>query len=111
MSNVTAVQGEQTLATLASNDNVHQTMIAQWSRQAIEGMAVTFFGQPPVEAMVSLVNVDKAPLKEWTIRSNGIFSHGNDALQQSAQLRGDYAQVRTNVLHHKAACTEPRWKY
>ena len=40
-----AIRGEQTLAELASKHGVHQTMIAQWKRQAIEGMAATFSGR------------------------------------------------------------------
>lgn len=37
-----AIRGELTLAELASKHGVHQTMIAQWKRQAIEGMAASF---------------------------------------------------------------------
>ncbi|WP_242621979.1 transposase, partial [Komagataeibacter xylinus] len=40
-----AIRGEQTLSELASKHGVHQTMIAQWKRQAIEGMAATFSGK------------------------------------------------------------------
>lgn len=39
-----AIRGEQTLSELASKHGVHQTMIAQWKRQAIEGMAAAFSG-------------------------------------------------------------------
>ena len=39
-----AIRGELTLAELASKHGVHQTMIAQWKRQAIEGMASLFSG-------------------------------------------------------------------
>lgn len=61
------------LATLASNDNGHQTMIAQWNRQAIKGMAVTFSGQPLVEAMVSLVDVEKPHSKSGQLGRTGFF--------------------------------------
>ena len=37
-----AIKGEQTLAELASRHGVHQTMIAAWKRQAIEGMTAIF---------------------------------------------------------------------
>ncbi len=40
-----AIRGELTLAALASKHGVHQTMIAQWKRQAIEGKAAS---EPPV---------------------------------------------------------------
>lgn len=37
-----ATRGEQTISELASKHGVHQTMIAQWKRQAIEGRAAAF---------------------------------------------------------------------
>ncbi|GBQ77962.1 transposase [Asaia bogorensis NBRC 16594] len=54
-----AIRGEQTLAELASKYGVHQTMIAQWKRQAIEGMAATFSGKQAPEATTSPVDVEK----------------------------------------------------
>jgi len=44
-----AIRGEQTLAELSAKHGIHQTMIAAWKRQAIEGLALTFFGK--TEAM------------------------------------------------------------
>ncbi len=38
-----AIRGELMLAELVTKHGVHQTMIAQWKRQAIEGMTATFF--------------------------------------------------------------------
>ena len=40
-----AIKGEQSLAELAAKHGIHQTMIATWKRQAIEGMAATFSGK------------------------------------------------------------------
>ncbi|BAE52127.1 Transposase and inactivated derivative [Paramagnetospirillum magneticum AMB-1] len=40
-----AIKGEQTLAELAAKYEIHHTMIAQWKRQAIEGMSATFSGK------------------------------------------------------------------
>jgi transposase len=40
-----AIKGELTLAELAAKHGIHQTMIAAWKRQAIEGMASTFSGK------------------------------------------------------------------
>ena len=40
-----AIKGDQTLAELAAKHGIHQTMIATWKRQAIEGMATTFSGK------------------------------------------------------------------
>ena len=40
-----AIKGEQTLAELCAKHGIHQTMIAAWKRQAIEGLAATFSGK------------------------------------------------------------------
>ena len=37
-----AIKGDLTLAELASKHGIHQTLIATWKRQAVEGMAATF---------------------------------------------------------------------
>ena len=58
-----AIRGELTLAELASKHGVHQTMIAQWKRQAIEGMAATFSGKPVAEPPVSPADVEKLHAK------------------------------------------------
>ena len=43
-----AIRGEFTLAELAAKHGIHQTMIAAWKKQAIEGMAGTFSGKAEV---------------------------------------------------------------
>ncbi|WP_408874045.1 IS3 family transposase [Gluconobacter roseus] len=58
-----AIRGELTLAELASKHGVHQTMIAQWKRQAIEGMAATFSGKTVAEPPVSPADVEKLHAK------------------------------------------------
>ena len=40
-----AIRGELTLAELSAKHGIHQTMIAAWKRQAIEGMSATFSGK------------------------------------------------------------------
>lgn len=40
-----AIRGELTLAELAAKHGIHQTMIATWKKQAVEGMAATFSGK------------------------------------------------------------------
>lgn len=40
-----AIRCERTLAELSARHGIHQTMIATWKRQAIEGMAATFSGK------------------------------------------------------------------
>jgi len=52
------IRGALTLAELASKHGVYQTMIAQWKRQAIEGMAGTFSGKQAPEATISPADVE-----------------------------------------------------
>jgi transposase len=40
-----ALRGELTAAQLATKHGVHQTMIAAWKKQAVEGMASVFSGK------------------------------------------------------------------
>lgn len=58
-----AIRGEQTLSELASKHGMHQTMIAQWKRQAIEGMAATFSGKTVAEPQVNPADVEKLHAK------------------------------------------------
>lgn len=58
-----AIRGELTLSELSSKHGVHQTMIAQWKRQAIEGMAATFSSKQKLEAAASSADVEKLHAK------------------------------------------------
>ena len=58
-----ALKGELTLAELAAKHGVHQTMIADWKRQAIEGMAASFPGKPEAASAASLAEVDRLHAK------------------------------------------------
>jgi transposase len=59
-----AIKGDQTLAELAAKYAIHQTMIAQWKRQAIEGMAATFSGKSAEpDAAASGADVEKLHTK------------------------------------------------
>jgi transposase len=48
-----AIKGDLTLAELAGKHGIHQTMIAAWKRQAIEGMAATFSGKSEAASTAS----------------------------------------------------------
>ncbi len=65
-----AMRGEQTLSELASKHGVHQTMIAQWKRQAVEGMAGIFSGKAAPEAAASPADVEKleGSKNRWLMR-------------------------------------------
>jgi transposase len=40
-----ALRGELTTAQLAAKHGIHQTMVSEWKRQAMEGMASVFAGR------------------------------------------------------------------
>ena len=48
-----AIKGDLTLAELAAKHGIHQTMIAAWKRQAIEGMSATFSGKAEAASAAS----------------------------------------------------------
>ena len=52
-----ALKGEATLAELAAKHGVHQTMIAGWKRQAIEGITLSFSGKPEAASAASPAEV------------------------------------------------------
>ncbi len=58
-----AIKGELTLAELAAKHGIHQTMIAAWKRQAIEGMAATFSGKSEASTAASEAEVAKLHAK------------------------------------------------
>ncbi len=45
-----AIKSELTLTELSAKHGIHQTMIAAWKRQAIEGLASTFSGKAEAAA-------------------------------------------------------------
>ena len=40
-----ALRGELTAAQLAAKHGVHQTMVGEWKKQAVEGLAAVFCGK------------------------------------------------------------------
>lgn len=58
-----AIRGEQTLAELAAKYAIHHTMIAQWKRQAIEGMASSFSGKSESTPSASEAEVERLHAK------------------------------------------------
>jgi transposase len=58
-----AIKGDLTLAELAAKHGIHQTMIATWKRQAIEGMAETFSGKSEAAQAASEADIAKLHAK------------------------------------------------
>lgn len=44
-----ALRGELTTAQLAAKHGIHQTMVGEWKRQAMEGMTAVFAGKPAAQ--------------------------------------------------------------
>ncbi len=58
-----AIRGELTLAELGTRHGIHQTMIAAWKRQAIEGLSSTFAGKAEATAGMSEAEIAKLHAK------------------------------------------------
>lgn len=58
-----ALKGELTLSQLATKHGVHQTMIAAWRKQAVEGLAGVFSGKAEAAAGARDGEVEKLHAK------------------------------------------------
>ena len=54
-----AIGGDLTLAELGAKHGIHDTMIAAWKRQAIDGMSSTFAGASEVTRASGEAEIDK----------------------------------------------------
>ena len=53
-----ALRGELTTAQLAVKHGIHQTMVGDWKRQAIEGLTAVFSGKSAAEESAKATEVD-----------------------------------------------------
>lgn len=58
-----AIRGDLTLAELAAKHGIHPTMIASWTRQAIDGMAGNFSETGDAAKIISESEVEKLHAK------------------------------------------------
>jgi transposase len=58
-----ALRGELTTAQLATKHGVHQTMISEWKRQAVDGLAAIFSGKPEEKEGVREGDLEKLHAK------------------------------------------------
>ncbi len=60
-----ALRGELTTAQLAAKHGVHQTMVGEWKKQAVEGLAAVFSGKEAAQdtARSSEAEVEKLHAK------------------------------------------------
>ena len=64
-----APRGELTTAQLATKRGIHHTMVGDWKRQAMEGLATVFSGKSAAEESAKATEVDVEKL----IRSLGVM--------------------------------------
>ena len=58
-----ALRGELTVSQLATKHGVHQTMIGEWKRQALDGLATVFSGKADAKAGMREEDVEKLHAK------------------------------------------------
>src|SRR4051812_24756217 len=60
---IEALRGELTTSQLASKHGVHQTMVGEWKRQAMEGLVVVFSGKGEAKEGIREEEVEKLHAK------------------------------------------------
>ena len=58
-----APRGELTTAQLAAKHGIHQTMVGEWKRQAMEGLASVFSGRAEAQEAAQSAEVEKPHAK------------------------------------------------
>jgi transposase len=58
-----ALRGELTVSQLATKHSVHQTLIGDWKRQAMDGLATVFSGKAEAKAGMREEDVEKLHAK------------------------------------------------
>ncbi len=58
-----ALRGELTAAQLAAKHGIHQTMVGEWKRQAMEGLAGVFSGKAEAQDAAQSAEVEKLHAK------------------------------------------------
>ena len=63
-----ALRGELTTAQLATKHGIHQTMVGEWKKQAIEGLAAVFAGRAEAELTAKSTEAEVEKLHANTSR-------------------------------------------
>ena len=58
-----ALRGELTTSQLAAKHGIHQTMVGDWRRQALEGLASVFSGEAEAQEAAQSAEVEKLHAK------------------------------------------------
>ena len=68
-----ALRGELTTAQLATKHGVHQTMVSEWKRQAVDGLSSVFSGKTEAKEVAREEEVEKLHAKIGNWWWNAIF--------------------------------------
>ena len=104
-----ALRGELTTAQLAAKHGIHQTMVGEWKRQAVEGMTGVFSGKSAAEesARTSEAKVEKLHAKigqllvERDLYEDPPVKRASDTAPPP-ELRGRFGSGSSEVGHQRA---------
>jgi transposase len=101
-----AIKGELTLAELATKHGIHQTMIAAWKRQAIEGLASTFSGKAEAAQAIGEAELNRLHAKIGQLVVDGIFWR-RPPVDERRTKAGDDRGLPSAALDRAAMFTAP----
>src|SRR4051812_20085973 len=116
---IEALRGELTTSQLASKHGVHQTMVGDWKRQAVEGLVAVFSGKAEAKEGIREEEVEKLHAKIGQLvverdlfRQDAAGSTGHDAANQHRGRDHDRAppfseSVRSMSVERRRALIEP----
>src|SRR5687768_3698707 len=95
-----ALRGELTTAQLAAKHSIHQTMVGEWKRQAVAGLASVFSGKSAAQESAKAAEADLEKLQPKTV------SHGACAVRLLPGGRERRPRLAQSVRH--AVARPPR---
>jgi len=98
-----ALRGELTAAQLASKHGIHQTMVGEWKKQAMEGLAVVFSDRSAAQETAK----NAARQVQFTNTSETVSQSGD--LFASARYQADNADG-TDGWTHRCRPDHNRWE-
>ncbi len=109
-----ALRGELTTAQLAVKHSIHQTMVGEWKRQAMEGLTAVFSGKAaaPESAKAAEAEVEKLHAKIGQLVVERALLHKwpeGDSSRESSVIAGRHEQTDTADLQdQELACLQRR---
>ena len=77
-----ALRGELTTAQLAAKHGIHQTMVGEWKRQAVEGMTGVFSGKSAAQESAKASEAEvEAIARDWSSRLSAATRQAEESLR------------------------------